>query len=239
MLDKQTIMNALPRHQKKFLTNSVMDKINELGDIEGVEFADIYRNNFVSYVKVLSDPQYRMSDYMNAVKFVSFKVLEYNMIDSYMLTFPDRYRRLLTKYAALGDEKVIRREKIGSFASEYNKNKLVNEIFEQTIIPTKILNAPLYQEALNVQGHLMLHSKSDFVRTQAANSILTHLRPNETTKIELDIGLKENDAIADLRKVTQELSEQQQLAIKAGVASPKFIAESVIIEREVIDVEEA
>ena len=185
MLTVEGLKGVLSREQKPRVTQSVVDTINELGDIEGEEFADIYRNNFMSYAKVLKDPQYKMKDYMNAVKYVSFKLLEYNMIDSYMLTFPDRYRRLMFKYKDLGDEKVIREKKIGSFASEYNKNVLVNKIFEQTIIPTKILNAPMYQDALNVQARLMLESNSDFVRTQAANSILTHLKPNEVVQIEL------------------------------------------------------
>jgi len=51
--------------------------------------------------------------------------------------------------------------------------------------------------------------------------------------MELDIGTKENDAIAELREVTQKLARQQRLAIESGVSSPKEIAHSRVVDVEV------
>lgn len=55
-----------------------------------------------------------------------------------------------------------------SYISAYHKSKLVNLIFEQTLIPIHILNAPLLQQAINVQAELMLTANSEKVRSDAA-----------------------------------------------------------------------
>jgi hypothetical protein len=111
----------------------------------------------------------------------------------------------------------------------YNKNKLVNKIMEQAMIPVSLLNASLFQEALARQAYLMVNASSELVQTQAANSILVQLKPAETAKIELDIGLKENDAIAELRKATQELTRQNMLAIESGALTTKEAIEATIV----------
>lgn len=95
------------------------------------------------------------------------------------------------------------------------------------------MNAPLYQEALNVQAELMRNARSEKVRSDAANSILNQLKINEAKKIQLDIGIKENDAIAELKATTLELVAQQRAMIESRVMNTKEIAHSkLIIEGE-------
>ena len=233
MITLDSLKRHLPKNSRRVVTQSTVDTINALTEGDGEVFAEVFKENFISYTKVLTMGEYRINDYMNAVRYVSYLLMQHSNIDAYMKTFPDRYDGLLLQYQDFGDEAWIRDNKIASYASMYNQNKLVNQVREQSIIPSKILNAPMFQQALNVQAHIMLNSRSDMVRMQAANSILIHLKPDETVKIELDIGLKENDAISELRKVTQELAATQRLAIQSGSASTKEIAESVIIEAEV------
>ena len=80
---------------------------------------------------------------------------------------------------------------------------------EQALVPSKILNAPLFQDALNVQAQLMYTATSEMVRTQAANSVLQYTAPNEIQKIELEIGVKGTDEVQALR------DEMQRLALTA------------------------
>ena len=229
MITLDQLKKAMPR-KGRVITKSTVDIINNLTSQDGEDFSDTYRENFLSYTKVLSMGEYKITDYMNAIRYVSYKLMEYTNIDAYTKTFPERYDRLINQYQDLGDEDWIRDNKIASYVSIYNKNKLVNQILDQTVIPSHVLNAPMFQEALNVQAKLMVSSRSDMVRMQAANSILTHLKPPEATKIELDVTMKENDVIGDLRKVTQELAAAQRLSISSGVSSSKEIVESTIIE---------
>lgn len=115
----------------------------------------------------------------------------------------------------------------------YNKSKLVNLIFEQTLIPSYVLNQDLYQKALNVQAELMISAKSEKVRCDAANSLLSHLKMPETQKVELNLGIKEDSSIAALRQATMELVRQQRLMVEAGAMNAQEVAHSKVV----VDVE--
>lgn len=235
MITREELESIAPKETKRYITDSFVEKINLIADDEEEEFREAYKNNVLGYAGILNNGNYKLSDYMNAVKYVSYKLMEMDNIDAYKFTFPERYKLLLEKYKDFGTEEEIRNEKISPYVSAYNKNKLVNQIMEQTLVPNHILNAPLYQRALNEQAKLMMNARSEMVRAKAADSLLTHLRPPEITKMELSIGVKENDAIAELRKVTQELAAAQRLGIESGTITSKYAAESRIIQAEIID----
>ena len=105
----------------------------------------------------------------------------------------------------------------------------------QTMMPVHIINADLHQKAINQLAFLMMNANSEKVQSDSAAKLVDALKPPETQKIELDIGLKEDDSIAELRKATMELVAQQRVSIAAGVAV-KEIAHSKIIN-DIIDVE--
>ena len=80
----------------------------------------------------------------------------------------------------------------------------------------------------------MSNAKSEKVRCDAANSLLTHLKMPETQKVELDIKVAEDSSIAALRASTLALSRQQRLMIEAGAMNSQEVAHSRL---EIIDVE--
>ena len=104
---------------------------------------------------------------------------------------------------------------------------------EQTLIPSYVLNQDLYQKALNVQAELMLTAKSEKVRSDAANSLLTQLKMPEVNKVQLDVNVKEDGSIAALRESTLELVRQQRLMVEAGAMNAQEVAHSKLV----IDVE--
>jgi len=218
---------VLPKAQKGHATQSLVDTINNI--VSDPIVREAYRDNLLSYTSVMSNGKFKMEQYISAVKYVTHKLMGDSNILSYTKTFPDRYQRFLTENISDKD--------ISSYVSSYNKNKLVNLVREQSLVPSHILNAGLYQEALNVQASLMNDEDvSSKVRSDAANSLLTHLKMPETTKIELDIGIKEDSVIDELRKTTLELVAQQKLMLRSGALNPKQVAESpIIIEGECED----
>jgi hypothetical protein len=184
-----------------------------------------YRDNLLSYTKVMADGRFKIDSYVDAVKYVSHKLMGATNIESYIKTFPVKYQNFVNQGVASKD--------IASYVTAYNKGKLVNLIFEQTLIPSYVLNQDLYQKALNVQAELMVSSHSDKVRCDAANSLLTHLKMPETQKVELEIGIKEDSSIAALRATTLELSRQQRLMMEAGAMNATEVAHSKLV----IDIE--
>lgn len=215
---------ALPDKVKKSVSQELIDQVNTT--LSDPELFEAYRDNLLSYTKVMADGRFKVQEYVNAVRYVSHKLMGCTNIDAYTKTFPDKYQRFVAQGVAAKD--------IASYVTAYNKSKLVNLIFEQTLIPSYVLNQDLYQKALNVQAELMVTANSEKVRTDAANSLLTHLKMPEKQKVELEIGVKEDSSIAALRLATLELARQQRLSMEAGQMNAQEVAHSRL---QVVDVE--
>lgn len=218
---------ALPPAMKKSVNQELIDKINQT--LSDPDMFETYRDNLLSYTRVMADGKFKVSNYIDAVKYVSHKLMGNSNIDAYSKTFPDKIARF-TQNGVSGKD-------IASYVTAYNKSKLVNLIMEQTLVPMWVLNQDLYQKALNVQAELMVSAHSEKVRTDAANSLLTHLKRPETQKVELEIGVKEDSSIGALRQATLELARQQRLAMEAGQVSAQEVAHSKLSLGTVVDVE--
>lgn len=225
MLTVEMFKQALPEKVKKTVNQELIDSINNT--LSDPEMYEQYRDNLISYTRVMADGRFKIAEYVNAVKYVSHKLLGCTNLDAYVKTFPAKYQGFLAQGVASKD--------IASYVTAYNKSKLVNLIFEQTLVPSYVLNQDLYQKALNVQAELMVSANSEKVRCDAANSLLLHLKMPETQKIELEIGMKEDGSIAALRQATMELAAQQRLMIQSGMSNAQGIAHTKVIEAEVIE----
>lgn len=218
-LTVEQFKQALPDKVKKSINQELIDQINTT--LADPDMYEAYRDNLLSYTKVMADGRFKVTDYINAVKYVSHKLMGCTNIDAYSKTFPDK----IARFTAQG----VLPKDIASYVTAYNKSKLVNLIMEQTLIPSYVLNQDLYQKALNVQAELMVGAKSEKVRSDAANSLLTHLKMPETQKVELEIGVKEDSAIAALRATTMELARQQRLMLEAGAMNAQEVAHSRLV----------
>ena len=217
---------ALPDKMKKSVNQELIDQVNLT--LSDPELYEAYRDNLLSYTRVMADGKFRVEQYIAAVKYISHKLMGCSNIEAYTKTFPDKYTAFVQQGVAPKD--------IASYITAYNKTKLVNLIYEQTLIPSYVLNQDLYQKALNVQAELMVGANSEKVRCDAANSLLTHLKMPETTKVELEIGVKEDSSIAALRATTLELARAQRLMVESGAMNAQEIGHSklIIVDAEVI-----
>ena len=228
-LTKEQFQKVLPKDVRGRISDEIILSINKL--LEEPELRDSFRDNLLSYASVMGDGRYKIQGYIDACRYVSYKLLGSSNMEAYAKTFPDRYQRLL-------DENTDN-SAISAYSSAYAKTQLVNKIFEQTLVPTHVLNADIFQKAINTQAYLMLNANSEKVRTDAANSLLNHLKKPESSKIQLDISYKEDKTLDDLRATTQALVEQQRRLLEEKVIDAKYVAESVIIPREIEDAEYA
>ena len=222
-LTVETFKQALPDKVKKSINQELIDQINKT--LSDPDMYETYRENLLSYTSVMADGRFKMENYVSAVKYVSHKIMGASNLASYIKTFPDKYADFIARGVESKD--------IASYVTAFNKSKLVNLIMEQTLIPSYVLNQDLYQKALNVQAELMINAKSEKVRSDAANSLLTQLKMPETQKVELNIGVKEDGSIAALRATTLELSRQQRLMMEAGSMNAQEVAHTKLV----IDVE--
>lgn len=219
---------ALPAKVKKSVSAELITKVTGL--LSDPDLFEAYRDNLLGYTSVMADGKFRIDQYVNAVKYVSHKLMGCSNIEAYSKTFPDK----MTDYNNRG----VSPKDISSYVVAYNKSKLVNLIFEQTLVPMHVLNQDLYQKALNVQADLMVNATSEKVRSDAANSLLTHLKAPEVAKVKLDIGIEGAvNTIADLRNATQAFVREQRLFIESGAGTAKDVAEKrLLIDQDATDV---
>ena len=226
MLQLEAVKKLVPKAQRTMITQDFLDKI--VASVTNSEVAEQFKENFVTYLNVLSKGKYKTDDYISAVKYVSYKLLGYSNIKAYAATFPDRYQRL----------KDEGQQQIEAFVSMYARGKLVNQIFEQTMVPTYVLNAPLHQEALN---ELAMMIKDPDVRgmtkVKACEAILQHTKQPEVVKGELTIGIEQSDTINDLREIVENLADTHKVLLERKGMTLKQIAETNIIDADYTEVD--
>jgi len=218
-----TLKSAVPKSRRHNITRELTDTINSIAD--DPEVRDAFRTNIIGFTDVLTDPKITITAYVQAVRYVSYKLMGYKDFESYIKVFPDRYERMLNDGKSM--------EHIRAIVSQYNSGKTVNQILEQTLVPTHVLNYDIYQQAINTQAQIMLNTRvSAKVRSDAAHSLMTTLRQPDTAKMKLDITVKEDDSIRELKQVTLELARQQKQLIESGVSDAKQVAESSLVPAE-------
>lgn len=226
MFTKDELIQALPPSVQGGVSDALVNDLNQV--IVDPDFREAFRDNMISYNKVLSEGKFKLSSYMNAVMYVSYKLMGYNNQDSYMKTFPAKFQTWL--------QAGVTAQTISAHVAMFNKSKLVNLVYGQAMIPTYVLNQDKLQEAINHQYHLMKHAASEKVQSDAANSLMTHLRPPEEKQVNLNIGIEETDSIKDLKAAVFALAAQQNAAIESGFSTAGKLAEARIIDVEAVEV---
>jgi hypothetical protein len=74
-----------------------------------------------------------------------------------------------------------------------------------------------------------MSANSEKVRSDAANCLLTHLKPPEVQKVELDIGVKKDGVMDDLKNVLTELALKQQQYIAAGITQISDVTQQRLV----------
>lgn len=221
MLTVQMVKDALP---VSFRSNVSQDMVNQLNTLStDPEEARIIRDNVISFAKVLQNGQHKISDYVRASMYVSFKLMGHSNLEAYKKTFPDRYARMV-KEGKPGNY-------ISSIVSAYNKGELVTKITERSIVPAWVLNQDVFQEAINTQSDIMKDpSVPARDRVAAANSIIMALKKPDAVKAELEVTVKNDGGMAALEERLNELTKAQLEMLQGNTGmSAKDVAEMALV----------
>jgi hypothetical protein len=200
------IKKAVPSHIRSNVTQDLVDNLNNIS--KDPIMAEEIRSNFVSYSAILKEGRFKLEDYLNAVSYVSYKIMGNYNEEAYAKALPVRYARLIANNTSKKD--------IASYVSSFNKGKLVNMILEQSLVPSWVLNQDMFQKALNVQADMMQNAASEKVRVEAANSLLTHLAKPKDGSFQISIGETENAGMREMRDMLREVAANQRAAIEGG-----------------------
>lgn len=222
-LTREEIKSCLPKGVAANVDTVTLDHINQLLTDDHIQ--ETFKENLLSFTRVLKEGKFTMMNYVHAVNFVSRKLMGDTNEVAYSMVFPQRYQRLIQQGKS---DKTI-----SAHVSSYARSLLVQKITEQTVVPVWVFNQGAVQEAINTQLHIMRNDQASFkVRSDAANSILTHLKQPESTKVEMEISMAENDTLTDLKKATQALVDEQRKALEYGQVSINEVARTKIVKQE-------
>lgn len=222
---------ALPSHMKKNVDMHLIDKVNAI--IESDDDREAFKEDIIGLSTILKEGKFKLENYVCAVKYIRHKMMGKTNTEAYKLTFPEKYAKWIDMGKTSKD--------ISAATTIYNKGKLVNLVREAAMIPVYVYNADIYQEAINTQVEIMRNDKvSPKVRSDAANSIMSHIKPPEVKKVELDLGITENSALAGLKEVSARLAEQQRQSLQDGSMTAKEVAEQTfaVIDNDTGEIEE-
>lgn len=217
MLTIADVTQVVPATLKASITQSFVDHINNV--VADPEVAEEVRNNFVSFSTVLRDGKYKMQDYLNAVVYTSYKMMDMSNLDAWCHTFPQRHAALV----AAGKSK----KDISAHVSMYTKGKLVAAVFEASFTPTWILNRDIHQKAVNHLADLMVNAQSEKVQCEAASALLTHLaKPKETGPM-VNINMAETSGMNEMKDMLERLALQQQALIQGGTSTKEVAGQRI------------
>ena len=218
-ITKELVARALPGNLKSAATDQLADMINQISADPLI--AEQIKDNFLSYASVLKEGKFKVEDYLNAVAYCSYKLMGDSNQDAYFKTFPQRYANLV----AAGRTP----KEISAYVAAYAKGQLVNKIMEQTLVPSWVLNQHMYQAALNTQFKLMTNEDvSPKVRSDAADSLLTHLaKPKEAGPL-INIDMGETSGMNELKDALARMAQQQQTLINAGISTKEIAAQDIM-----------
>lgn len=219
MLTREQVAQALPVSLKSAATQALTDQINNL--VADPVVAETIREHFITYAVVLQDGKWGMDAYMNALQYATYKMMGYSNQESYQRTFPNRYNKFIQDGTSSKD--------ISAYVSQYHKGKLVNAILEKALIPIHVLYQDTYHQAIRVQADLMMNANSEKVRSDAANSILTHLAKPKDNAPNVAIQINNNAEMDAMQELLKNVSERQLQLVQGGIPAKELAAEKLIV----------
>lgn len=77
--------DALPDKMKKAINPELIHKINTT--LSDPDMYEVYRENLLSYASIMQDGKFKLTNYIDAVKYVSHKLSGKTSLDAFSLTF--------------------------------------------------------------------------------------------------------------------------------------------------------
>ena len=197
---------SFPKERRKFVNQKLVDLVNEIersGDYDGSVVERV-----ISYSDILSSGRYKMRDYIKAVEYVVNYLQTESQSDAYVKTFPEKVAKRIkegkTPYAT-------------GAPAMYYQGDLVQAVMARSMLSKRLLHYDKVDKAINTLYDVMLESKSDRSRIDAADRILTHLAEDPKSKIEMEVSIKKDESGSALEQKMLELAEMQQKAFQSGM----------------------
>lgn len=214
-LTLEDVQKSLPS-RKNAITQEVVDIINA-SQTEAEFQGETLLQTAITYENVMTKNRAGIREYIDAIKFCAYLVsMEDNYTEAYKKTFS--YRKFVQDRLNEGPETVKYKE-LTSAASRYRRSKLVVDILTYSQVPLDIMFSGYRFKAIGVLAQEMETAQYSRDRIAAAKELLAAVKGPENVKIELDIGVKEDSAIANLNDQLAQMASRSLIHLEAGTVT--------------------
>ena len=212
MVTIEELQKALPS-RKNTITDEIVEIINKSQDDPEFQGESLLQTA-ITYENVMMNNKAGIKEYIDAIRFCAYLIsLEDNYTEAYKKTFS--YRDFVkNRLDATPDSSKYR--ELTNAASRYRRSKLVVDLLTFSQVPLDILFSGYRYKAIGVLANEMETAAYSRDRIAAAKELLLAVKGPENKKIELEIGVKESSAIANLNQQLTELANSSLAQLESG-----------------------
>lgn len=210
---KEWFKSTIKAGKRLTIEGEALERINRTVNDESFD-PERFIDSLVTYQKALMGENVSLIDYVNAIRFCGFmEVHEGNAVKAYIDTFKDRdfVKDKLDCHRSSREWKIL----YGA-ATRYRKLPLVVNILTQAEVPLYLMFQGYRYRAVSVLVEEMENAKYSRDKINAADKLLTHLKPPENVKIELDVGISRDNIVNQYEEMLKGMVEKQRELLKAG-----------------------
>lgn len=212
MVTVEELQKALPS-RKNTITDEIVEIINKSQDDPEFQGESLLQTA-ITYENVMMNNKAGIKEYIDAIRFCAYLIsLEDNYTEAYKKTFS--YRDFVKNRLDVPPDSSKYRE-LTNAASRYRRSKLVVDLLTFSQVPLDILFSGYRYKAIGVLANEMETAAYSRDRIAAAKELLLAVKGPENKKIELEIGVKESSAVANLSQQLTELANNSLMQLESG-----------------------
>ena len=212
MVTIEELQKALPS-RKNTITDEIVEIINKSQDDPEFQGESLLQTA-ITYENVMMNNKAGIKEYIDAIRFCAYLIsLEDNYTEAYKKTFS--YRDFVKNRLDVTPDSSKYRE-LTNAASRYRRSKLVVDLLTFSQVPLDILFSGYRYKAIGVLANEMETAAYSRDRIAAAKELLLAVKGPENKKIELEIGVKESSAVANLSQQLTELANNSLIQLESG-----------------------
>ena len=212
MVTVEELQKALPS-RKNTITDEIVEIINKSQDDPEFQGESLLQTA-ITYENVMMNNKAGIKEYIDAIRFCAYLIsLEDNYTEAYKKTFS--YRDFVKNRLDVTPDSSKYRE-LTNAASRYRRSKLVVDLLTFSQVPLDILFSGYRYKAIGVLANEMETAAYSRDRIAAAKELLLAVKGPENKKIELEIGVKESSAVANLSQQLTELANNSLMQLESG-----------------------
>ena len=226
------LKKKFPR-KKSSITQEVADMINAAMNDPEFDTSTIV-GDMITFENVMHVHSLSMEEYIDAIRYCAY--LQSNpdsKLEAYKRTF-SRRNFVDSKWEAKPGTNEYKA--LTAAATRYDALPHITKIKTQALVPMHILFGGYGMQAVMVLATEMTTAPQPRDRISAAKELLAAIKAPENIKIDLDIGVKENNAIQSLNDQLAEIASRQMVHLQAGTGSLEQFG-GMKPKEEVIDVD--